>query len=535
MKTEIPRYRPHRLPLQVHQPALKALAWIAAFMILPSMPALCSELVWVRQLGSLGIETGNGLGSDHTGIYVSGGTTGAFPGQTHLGNMDAIIQKYDFDGNEIWTHQFGTSADEYNRKLVVDTTGIYVVGSTLGTLPGQVHYGGGSDAYIRKYDPAGSILWTRQFGTPGRDFCYVIEEDSTGVYVAGHTEGTFPGQTASGSFDIYVRKYSKAGSVIWTRQFGTTSWDEVYGMTIDPTGLYLAGFTRGAFSGQTNAGREDVWIRKYSTNGTPLWTRQFGTNSLDVCSDLAALRSGVMMTGYTHGDLSGQGSHGSSDAFLWQYDIDGNVLSKMQFGTSGYDVGINLAIDHRGIHVSGYTNGTFPGQTYRGGWDAFVRSYESEWNEAFTMQFGTSGHDGCYGMMAHPAGILLTGLTQGPLLGQSQIGGQDMFLLKISDLPQEFLMILIDTIADLNLQEGIANSLDAKISNALAALEDLNVNNDIAAVNQLKALQQAVIAQSGKKISDAVAADLVEAAQFIIELIQARPPLTPASQPVLEP
>ena len=38
-----------------------------------------------------------------------------------------------------------------------------------GTLPGQTT-AGGIDAFVRKYDPNGTEMWTRQFGTAGDDF-----------------------------------------------------------------------------------------------------------------------------------------------------------------------------------------------------------------------------------------------------------------------------------------------------------------------------------------------------------------------------
>ena len=67
-----------------------------------------------------------------------------------------------------------------------------------------------------------TILWTRQFGSPAQDEVYGIAVDAAGIYVAGVTPGTMPGllpgQTTAGGTDIYVRKYDHAGNVLWTRQ-----------------------------------------------------------------------------------------------------------------------------------------------------------------------------------------------------------------------------------------------------------------------------------------------------------------------------
>jgi len=78
---------------------------------------------------------------------------------------------------------------------------------------------------------------------------------------------------------------------------------------------------------------------------------------------------------------------------------------------------------------------------------------------------------------------------------------------------------LIDKVADLNLQQGIDNTLDAKLDTALTALDDVNANNDVAAVNALDAFINAVEAQRGKKITDVEADTLIASAQAIVDLL----------------
>ena len=59
---------------------------------------------------------------------------------------------------------------------------------------------------MRKYDAAGTEVWTRQFGTSVSDRANGVSVDSSGVYVAGRTSGTFPGQTSAGNGDVFVAK-----------------------------------------------------------------------------------------------------------------------------------------------------------------------------------------------------------------------------------------------------------------------------------------------------------------------------------------
>src|SRR5439155_1266491 len=139
--------------------------------------------------------------------------------QTSAGGVDAFLRKYDAAGNTLWTRQFGTSADDLADAVAVDGTGVYMAGFTGGTLPGQTS-AGGVDAFLRKYDSSGNVLWTRQFGTSAYDSAVAIAADGTSVYVAGFTGGTLLGQTSAGGYDAFLRKYDSSGNVLWTRQFG---------------------------------------------------------------------------------------------------------------------------------------------------------------------------------------------------------------------------------------------------------------------------------------------------------------------------
>jgi hypothetical protein len=82
--------------------------------------------------------------------------------------------------------------------------------------------------------------------------------------------------------------------------------------------------------------------------------------------------------------------------------------------------------------------------------------------------------------------------------------------------PAEATQDLIDTVKELNLQQGIENNLDVKLDAVLQALDDLNQHNDVAAVNALQAFINAVEAQRGKALTEAQADQLIDMAQAII-------------------
>ena len=88
-------------------------------------------------------------------------------------------------------------------------------------LPGQKLVGGSTDAYVRKFSFAGTVLWTREFGTQGFDIETALTMGRDGLYVAGRTSGAFPGYSNAGSYYAFARKYDPTGNVLWTTQLET--------------------------------------------------------------------------------------------------------------------------------------------------------------------------------------------------------------------------------------------------------------------------------------------------------------------------
>lgn len=99
--------------------------------------------------------------------------------------------------------------------------------------------------------------------------------------------------------------------------------------------------------------------------------------------------------------------------------------------------------------------------------------------------------------------------------GRIDIGAYEVQI----DDPAELLEMLADDVVGLVQHEGIANSLLAKIDAATGILEDGNDKNDKAGINLLQAFINAVQAQSGKKILQEDADNLIAAGQEIIEIL----------------
>lgn len=267
------------------------------------------------------------------------------------------MRKYNSSGTEVWTRQFGTDNVDEVTGIAANNSSVFIIGRTFGTFKDKSSKGG-IDAFFQMYSSSGNAIKTDQFGTSEFDHASAITANSTGVYVTGYTLGGISWQSNAGGLDVFVRKYSLGGSAVWTRQLGSPVDDIALSISVDAFGeSYVAGYTYGSLPGQTSAGLFDAFVHKYDSNGTELWTRQFGTDSYDFVGGISVHGSGV----YVYGNWTGQ-----TNLDVSKYDSDGIEVWTRQFGTtSGVQV-VGISVNADGLYLGGGTSGTFPDQTGTG-------------------------------------------------------------------------------------------------------------------------------------------------------------------------
>lgn len=216
-----------------------------------------------------------------------------------------------------------------------------------------------------------------QQGSTVNDFPSAIVLANGFPVIAGTTWGNFPGMTLTGSLDTVVVKYNLDGTQAAITTIATTEYDEISASTIDDSAnIYLVGRTAGSLNG-TNAGGLDVVIAKVDSNLNQLWLVQTGTTSDDYGYAVAIDSSGkVIVGGYSGGTWPDQTQLGSEDAFLMQYDSDGNRQWVLQFGSASDDKLYGIAVDTvdsiDDIYATGESSGSFEGHTNSGQSDIFL-------------------------------------------------------------------------------------------------------------------------------------------------------------------
>jgi Beta-propeller repeat len=332
------------------------------------------RLLWTRQIGTSRHDQADGVAADSAGnTYVTGVTDGSLGG-TSAGDGDVFLAKYDASGRLLWTRQIGTAAFEWGNDVEVDGAGnAYIVGHTRGGLGGPS--AGGFDVFLVKYDAAGRLLWTRQIGTGAWDVGEGVAVDNAGnAYITGSTEGSLGGPNA-GDKDVFLAKYDASGALLWTRQTGTAAVDVGFGVALDSAGnAYVAGYTFGSLGGP-NAGAGDVLLAKYDASGTNLWIHQTGSAAIDQATGVAVDSAGnAYISGRTMGSLGGPIA-GFADALVAKYDASGTMLWTRQFGTRSIDEGFAVAVDSAGnAYITGRTSGSLGGPS-AGDADYFLAKY----------------------------------------------------------------------------------------------------------------------------------------------------------------
>lgn len=399
------------------------------------------EKVWTRLAGTSTLDEGYAVAADPSGNCIIAGATQGSLGGGNDGRYDLFVGKYDATGDLLWMRQRGTGERDFAYGAATDALGnSYATGYTGAALDGQSHLGKW-DVFLTKFGPTGDWLWTRQIGTGQDDEGYAVATDASGdIYITGYVRGDLHGQTRVGSADVFICKYNSSGTRLWTRLFGSIEIDQAWAITCDASGnVFVTGYCLGSIEGNPYLANGDLFLAKYDTDGTRLWLRQWGTVNAEHGYSLTTDASGsVYLSGYTTGELY-DSRMGGRDVCLAKFDVSGNPLWGRQFGTNEHDQGWGVAMGADGyIYLSGQVAGAIHGNVHQGGLDVFLAKYDTTGTRLWTAQVGSAGNDWARGVARTVQSVTyLAGTTDGNLDGIPNHGSTDVFAMRFSPAPAE--------------------------------------------------------------------------------------------------
>jgi hypothetical protein len=311
-----------------------------------------------------------------------------------------------------WIRQFGTAGFDGSYSVAADGLGnAYVCGGTTGNVGGL--NAGGRDYFVRKYDSTGSVVWSRQYGTSTDDEALGIALDNVGsVYVSGYTNGSLNGATQNGNGDAFLSKLDTAGNALWTQLLGTRVGDSSWNVSADNAGnVFIVGQTLGPIVHTTFA-FQSAFVAKYNSAGTLSWTRQIGDTGSN---------TGVGAASDGHGGVYVSGLLDDSVGYVSRFDASGTQMWQQTLNVSGSQTfSSGVAVDQDGnVIVLGNTVSSR---------DVFLSKYSSSGTLLWRQFFGSTGVDEGESLALDGLGhIFVTGLTAGNL-GGPNAGNNDVFL-----------------------------------------------------------------------------------------------------------
>lgn len=271
--------------------------------------------------------------------------------------------------------------------------------------------------------------WTRTAGGNSEDDGKGVCVDPSGNVVqfgvffgTAYFQGT-PLNSISSGYNWFLSKYNTDGSLQWVVNglSSNNGYKGITALTTDPDGnIYTTGyFSDSAVIGGTtifSTGYEDIFIAKFSSNGSLSWVRTGGGAFDDKAYDLVCDDAGKV---YLAGEYQGNATFGSTvlNAPLSYPNIFGMVLcynnnGDIQYGKSYGDNGYNkvTGIDYLclNLYLSGYLD------VISGGMDIFAEKTDMSCNTVWShrTEFNDDGNWSVIRnihITANPGGVFIAG------------------------------------------------------------------------------------------------------------------------------
>lgn len=216
----------------------------------------------------------------------------------------------------IWSRSYGGQYADGGRAVIEAIDDGYIItGYTYS-------YGYGyADIYLLKTDYDGNVIWTNDFGGANMeyayDLCHSVEGD--GYIIVGYTATFGPG-----SKDFYMIRTDLSGDGMWAKMFGGEGVEIAKSIVSTSDGNYLiCGSRQDSISVE-----DDIYVVKVEPNGNLIWEKIFGSEHSEMGEDIIETSDGNILIAGSTGlyDIPGNNSGRNRDMYLLKIDQEGNFL-----------------------------------------------------------------------------------------------------------------------------------------------------------------------------------------------------------------
>jgi len=199
--------------------------------------------------------------------------------------INAWFAKINEDGGIIWEKKYNCSIEDETtstaNSLFVTDTG-YIIGGSVES--------GDIDYCLTKTDFDGNLLWSKSYGGNGIDNLSSIIQTNDNNYLLGGSSTSNDENVANnyGGQDIWIVKTNTEGEILWEKNYGGSSNDELKSiLKLNDGNFILAGNTFSSdFDVSNHNGSSDFWLVKISPNGDILWEKAYGSEDNETLEDI---------------------------------------------------------------------------------------------------------------------------------------------------------------------------------------------------------------------------------------------------------
>lgn len=268
---------------------------------------------------------------------------------------------------------------------------VYVVGN----MPGAED---DADIFVRRYSVEGQLMWQRLIATDKAEFARGVAVDTKGnVVVAGWRNGP-------NSDDVLLARYSPTGKKLWEKSYDDVfnGADRASAVAIDNDGhIWVAGRVPGATDGSA-----EIWWSEWNAKGRMLheWTAEASIIGWAEAFDIEVRGNTVYLAGSVF-ETTPDGYVGVySDAWLAAFSTEGYGRWQRTWGTPGYDDvarGVEVSSDNQ-VYVTGEVYSTTTAE------DIFLRRYTAKGKRIWNRVLRHPGTDCAGGVTASRTGAQIT-------------------------------------------------------------------------------------------------------------------------------
>lgn len=349
-----------------------------------------------------------------------------------------------------WGTYYGGNGEDITYNMTCNNAGIITMCGATTSLSNiattgayQTICNGNYDAFLARFNSAGTLLWASYYGGAKEDDAYGLSNDKDGnIYISGLTyssnsiatvgsyQDTLEGTVGNG----FLAKFNNTGTLEWATYYN----GESKCIKCDTNNnIYFCGGT--TFSNHvatigcyqdTLAGTGNTFLAKFNTSGTIVWSTYFGLNTgtssaysciLDnnnnICIAGIVYDNGIYVTPDCYKSTDGYGDH----SFIAKFDSSCHLKWSTYFGGDSTDYTFAMACDDSlNVYITGLTNSNTgiatPGahQAFYGGgyYDAFLAKFNDTGALQWSTYYGGGGNDEGNGIACdHFGNIFLAGMT----------------------------------------------------------------------------------------------------------------------------